>query len=340
VRLRERLFDRGRNADAARIRVLDDHTRRELEFAQQPPRRREIVQVVEGELASVDLLHPREQVAPRAVLGVVGRPLMRVLAVGDVGDLREAGNELLRERLAAEEPGRDRRFVGGRRRKRLGGKLAAGLVRQRSVLAQLGEDLRVPLRPAHRCHMREVLGRAAEQRRPADVDQLDRVLLGNAVARHDLRERVKADADKVERPDVVLVERGEVVRAIAPRQDRRVDAGMQRLDAAAEQLGDLRQLLDAGRLDAALRKELGGSPAGDELDIELGEPSRELLEAGLVPDREQRSLDHEIRERTVSGSRRCSTAWTRARSVSTVSSSSTGTRSATITGPVSIPSST
>jgi hypothetical protein len=52
------------------------------------------------------------------------------------------------------------------------------------------------------------------------------------VARHDLRERVEADADEVERPDVVLVERGEVVRMVAPREDRRVDARMQRLDAA------------------------------------------------------------------------------------------------------------
>jgi hypothetical protein len=72
------------------------------------------------------------------------------------------------------------------------------------------------------------------------------------VARHDLRERVEADADEVERPDVVLVERGEVVRMVALREDRRVDAGMQRLDAAAQQLGGPRQLFDTRRLDTAL----------------------------------------------------------------------------------------
>jgi hypothetical protein len=160
------------------------------------------------------------------------------------------------------------------------------------------------------------------------------------VSRRDLPERVQVDADEVERPDVVLLERGEVVRVVVPREDRRVDAGMQRLDATAEQLGDLRQLLDARRLDAALGEELGGSAAGDELDIQLGETARELLEAGLVRDREQRPLDQEMSSLIVCGSRRCSTACTRARSVSTVSSSSTGTRSATITGPVSTPSST
>jgi hypothetical protein len=50
----------------------------------------------------------------------------------------------------------------------------------------------------------------------------------------------------------VLVERGEVVRMVAPREDRRVDARMQRLDAAAQQLGGLRQLFDTRRLDTAL----------------------------------------------------------------------------------------
>jgi hypothetical protein len=119
------------------------------------------------------------------------------------------------------------------------------------------------------------------------------------VARHDLRERVEADADEVERPDVVLVERGEVVRMVAPREDRRVDARMQRLDAAAQQLGGLRQLFDACCLDAALGEELGGSAAGDELDVELGETARELLEAGLVPDRKQRPLDQEMSSLTV-----------------------------------------
>jgi hypothetical protein len=147
--------------------------------------------------------------------------------------------------------------------------------------------------------MGEVLRRASEHGRPADVDQLDRVLLGDSMSRRDLPERIEADADEVERPDVVLVERGQVVRMVAPREDRRVDAGMQRLDATAQQLGGLRQLLDACCLDAALGEELGGSAAGDELDVQLGETAGELLEAGLVPDREQRPLDQEMSSLTV-----------------------------------------
>ena len=111
-------------------------------------------------------------------------------------------------------------------------------------------------------------------------------------------------------------------------------------DAAAEELRDLGQVLDTGDLDVVLRQVVGGSAARDDLDAQLCEPLRELDDARLVEGREQRPLDQEISSRTAFGSSLCSTAWTRARSDSTVSSSRTGTGSATITAPVSTPSST
>ena len=67
--------------DAARVRVLDDHARRQRELARERARRREVVEVVEGELLPVQLLDPREEVAARAALGVVRGALVRVLAV-------------------------------------------------------------------------------------------------------------------------------------------------------------------------------------------------------------------------------------------------------------------
>jgi hypothetical protein len=99
-------------------------------------------------------------------------------------------------------------------------------------------------------------------------------LLGDAVSRRDLRERVEADADEVERPDGVFLERGEVVRSVAPGEDRRVMRGCSVLTRPPSSQ-DLRQLLDPRRFDAAIGEELGGS-AGDELDVQLGEPAREL----------------------------------------------------------------
>ncbi len=82
--------------------------------------------------------------------------------------------------------------------------------------------------------------------------------------------------------DVVLVERREVVRVVAPRQDRRVDARVQRLHAPTEQLRDLGQLLDARHLEPVLREMVCGAAAGDDLDSQLREAGRELGEPLLV----------------------------------------------------------
>ena len=99
-----------------------------------------------------------------------------------------------------------------------------------------------------------------------------------------------------------------------------MDPRVERLHAAAEHLRDLGQLLDRRRVDPALREMLGGAAACDEVDSEVLETLRELDQPGLVPGGQEGATDHSIRPRTVSGRRRCSTAWTRARSVSTVSS--------------------
>ena len=133
--------------------------------------------------------------------------------------------------------------------------------------------------------------------------------------------------------NAVLVQRGQVVRVVATGEDRGVNVRMERLDAASEQLGDLRQVVDTPDLDPVLRQVVGGAAAGDELDAELGE-------ALLVVRRQKCALDQEISSLTACGSSRRSTSCTRARRVSTVSPSRTGTGSAAITGPVSTPSST
>jgi hypothetical protein len=138
----------------------------------------------------------------------------------------------------------------------------------------------------------------------------------------------------------VLVEGGEVVGVVPARKDRRVDVRMESLDTPAQQLRELGQILDPLDLYSVLGEMVGGAAACDELDAEVGETASELGQPRLVEGREKGTLDQEISSRTALGSRRCSTALMRSRSVSTVSSSRTGTRSAAITGPVSTPSST
>ena len=184
--------------------------------------------------------------------------------------------------------------------------------------------------------MREVLGRGAQHRRSADVDHLDGLLLADAVAGGDLLERIEVHDDEVERQDLVLLECRDVVLAVAAGEDPGVDPRVQCLHAPVEHLGCGGHVLDPVDREAELLDEGGGAAARDELAVELREPARELVEAGLVVDRDQRAHS----SLTTLGRSSCSTAWMRARSVSTVSPSCTATRSWTITGPVSTPSST
>ena len=201
---------------------------------------------------------------------------MRVLAVGEVEHLLEARDQQLRERVPVGEPARDRRLVGGGHREGLGRERPARLERDLARLPQLGQDRPVALGPADRRDVREVLRGRAQHRRAADVDHLDGVLLLHAVPRDDLREGIEVDADEVERLDAVLVERREVVGVVAAGEDRGVDARVKRLDASAEELGDLGQVLDALDVDPVLGQVVGGAAARDELDAEVGEPAREL----------------------------------------------------------------
>ncbi len=189
---------------------------------------------------------------------------------------------------------------------------------------------------ANRCDVREVLRRRAQHRRSADVDHLDGVLLANAVARHDLREGIEVHAHQIERPDRVLVQCGHVVVPVSSGEDARMDPRVQRLDPPAEHLRCFGDLLDSAHLEAQLFEVRRRSARGDELTAEVGQPARELVEAGLVVDRDQGSQSC----LTTCGSSSCSAAWILARSVSTVSPSSIGTGTCMITGPESIPSST
>src|SRR6266545_25020 len=328
-----RLLDRRRDGDAARVRVLDDHAGRQRELAQQQQRAVQVVEVDEGERLAAELLDLGKQVAPRAGLRVVGTALVRVLPVAEVLHLLEGERQRLREVVVLAEPGRDRRLVRRRRRERLGRETAPRLERELAALAQLAEDVAVLRRARDDGDVREVLRRCAQHRRPAYVDHLDHVLLTHAALRDGGREGIEVHADEVDRLDVLLRERVEVVGAIASREDAAVDARVQRLDAAAEHLGRLRHVLDARHRQSLLLEEGGRATARDELEAGLREPARERLELRLVVHGDQRAHS----SLTTSGNSRCSTSWMRSTSESR---GSTGTGSCLITGPLSTPSST
>ena len=68
-----------------------------------------------------------------------------------------------------------------------------------------------------------------------------------------------------------------------------MDLRVERLHAAAEHLGALRQVGDVEDRQARVADRAGGSAGGDELHLELGEALGELDEPGLVGNGEQRA---------------------------------------------------
>ena len=92
---------------------------------------------------------------------------------------------------------------------------------------------------------------------------------------------------------------------VTARKDRGMNARVQRLHASAEHLGYACELLDPLDVEADLGlEEIGGPAARDELEAELVETARELLQPCLVVDGDQRAHS----SRTTSGRSRCSTA--------------------------------
>ncbi len=155
--------------------MLDDHARRHDELRQQLARGVEVQQVVEGQLLAAELRDLRQHVRAGADLRVEGRPLVRVLAVGQLELALEGAHDQRREVLVLLlEPARDRGVVAGRVGERLGRQALARLQRQPPVgAAQLVEDGVIARGRDDRRREGEVLGGGADHRRAADVDVLD-----------------------------------------------------------------------------------------------------------------------------------------------------------------------
>ena len=185
-----------------------------------------------------------------------------------------------------------------------------------------------------------ILGGGAQQGWAADVDLLDRLVPLDVETADGLLEGIEVDADEVDPLDPVRREVGHVLGHVGAGEDAAVHGRVQRDDAVAEHLREAGQLLERDHGDAFLDEELRGAAACEQLEVEPVQLLRERDDAGLVEDREEGALHAAVSSLTTSGRSRCSAAWTRARRESGVSPGSTGTRSAAITAPVSMPSST
>ena len=113
-----------------------------------------------------------------------------------------------------------------------------------STLRELLQDRVVGLGLDHDRGEQEVLRRRPDHRRAADVDVLDHLGLVDPAARRGLLERVEVHAHEVDELDVVLLGRDHVGGVVAAREQAGVELRVQRLDAAAHDLGEAGEVVD------------------------------------------------------------------------------------------------
>ncbi len=296
VRL-EREVERGHRvlgqSRPARVRVLDDHRRRRLEPAREPPGGVRVEVVVEGELLAPAHRGARERPLRRRGVGVERRRLVRVLAVAEVVHA-PAGAEHLGQPVprVGRQPAVDRGVVG--RGARVGRAREGGLRRvgeSPAVLGEVGEDRLVLRGVGHDAHAAVVLRGAADHRRPADVDLLDGLLERDARLAHRGLEGVEVHDDEVDRHDAVRRHRLGVARVVAQAEQRPVDLRVQGLHAPVQHLGEAGLLGDVLHGEARGPERLRGAAGRDQLDPARRERAGEVHEAGLVADGEERAAD-------------------------------------------------
>ena len=130
-----------------------------------------------------------------------------------------------------------------------------------------------------------VAGRRAEQRRPADVDHLDRLVDADELDPDRRRERLDVDDDEIDRRDALRLELGELVGHVAAGEDPRIDRVVERLDLAADR-ADRPSVSsdDGGDLDAFAGEVLARAVGGEDLDVEVAQVPGERRDALPVRD--------------------------------------------------------
>ena len=136
-----------------------------------------------------------------------------------------------------------------------------------------------------------VLGRRADHRRTADIDVLDGLLLAHPGVGDRLFERIEVHANEVDRLDPLVLERLHVVGQVPPRQQRRVQPWVERLDPSAKDLRRAGELRDVGHLESRVAQRRGRAARGQDLDIEVAQRPGEVHDARLVGDGDKRALD-------------------------------------------------
>ena len=224
------------------------------------------------------------------------RALMRILAVAQraealVQDAAEGAPFRRGFANLPRQPVRDRSVVdGGPGVGLLRHPAAEGEGCRPAVQAQFVDQPRIVVDIDDHGDVVVVLCPGADHRRAADVDILDPVLERGAPGKR-LLERIEIDDQKVDRRDVVGDHRRLMGGLRADREQAAVHPRVQRLDSPIHHLGepgDLRHVDDRKAGAAQRRRRTAGR---DQFDAGFRERARQIDEARLVGDRQERPPD-------------------------------------------------
>ena len=251
-----------RRGHAARVGMLDGHRGSLIKLLDQGKRGVGIHNIIIRQLLALELFSVGDTRLPDDRAAVKGRRLVRVFSVAEVLGLDVLQVQGFAKRPAffsveaAQVVGNGTVVAGGQPEGFLGqGELVLG--RQGAVRRERGQHGRIIVRVHHNAHVGVILGRGAQQGRPADIDVLDRV--GKAAVRpgHGLFKRVEVDHHQIDGFEVVLGH-GLKMAGVAPAvQNAGVYAGVQGLHPAVEHFGKAGKVFDRGHGKAGVGQRFG-----------------------------------------------------------------------------------
>jgi hypothetical protein len=119
-----------------------------------------------------------------------------------------------------------------------------------------------------RGHARRVARRSTKERRPANIDHLDRFIETDQLDPDGRGERLDVDHHQVDQADPLIAQLVELGLDVAAGKDACVDRMVERLDLAADHGRTRGQLRHRGDRDALSGKVVAGPVRGENLDIE------------------------------------------------------------------------
>ena len=161
----------------------------------------------------------------------------------------------------------------------LAGQAAAKLQRGAAVGRHLIENLRILGGVGGDGGEGVVLGRRPHQRRPADVDLLDRLFQRDALPRHGGLERIEVHHDQLEGEDAVLGQRLHVLGVVVAAEDSAVDLRMEGFEPAVHHFGEAGVLGDVADGDALALQVFSGAAGAEDFHAGGGQSAGEIGQA-------------------------------------------------------------